>query len=103
MALSSSSGEDATMMEDTEPILQWLSSRKASGSSLVKISEAKEIFPSITLVIIERIFEHLVSTDYLVLEGKSRVKLFAITDKITSHCVDNVDAPASSVKEINVT
>ena len=69
----------------------------------MKISEAKEIFPSITLVIIERIFEYLVSTDYLVLEGKSRVKLFAITDKIKSHCVDNVDAPAPSVKEIIAT
>lgn len=92
--MSSSSGDNIN-----ERICKWLCSRSANGNSLVKISEVKDYFPTITLEVIERLFEQFVSQGYLILEGKSRVKLFVTTENLMNDHFDNDSRKLNEVGE----
>jgi hypothetical protein len=60
-------------------ILQkWFHDRCNDGDPLVKISDAKAKFPKIHIMLVEQLFDIFTSQGQLVLEGKSRVKVFKI-------------------------
>ena len=56
------------------------------GESMVKISDAKEKFPTIHIVVLEQVFDCLVNQGLITLEGKSRIKVFKIIHEEQVEC-----------------